>query len=326
MNELISHIEFLLHTHNCVIVPGLGGFVVNTASVRKEGLFAFHPPVSELVFNGDLTHNDGLLVESFMRIGEISFEAATQRIEAAVREIKTALRDEKRVALGSLGHFETPDGQRFTYLPSPFVRPQHFGLSTASFKPVIQIQPKTLAAPAEPTARPVMRKIGIGAAAAAVIAAIMLVFPVQDNPLHRQTAQIFPEDGLFAPKTEKAEPIVSEQQVEPEPVMQEARPAIQETGTLAEPSPASAEEKPAPGSNRHRYYIVAGVYHVRQSANEMIARLHSEGFTDAATLERPGRIDVYALSFASYQEASQSLKQFKQDFPNHRDAWILRRR
>ena len=103
MNQLISHIEFLLHTHNCVIVPSLGGFVVNTMPARRNGLSVFDSPVCELVFNRELTHNDGLLVESFMRTDGISFENATQKIDDSVRQIKNLLRSEESVDLGDLG-------------------------------------------------------------------------------------------------------------------------------------------------------------------------------------------------------------------------------
>ena len=37
MNEIALHIDFLLHTHDCIIVPGLGGFVLNETGVEKNG-------------------------------------------------------------------------------------------------------------------------------------------------------------------------------------------------------------------------------------------------------------------------------------------------
>ena len=40
MDRLVSHIEFLLHHHNCVIIPDFGGFVVNAVHSREgeEGI------------------------------------------------------------------------------------------------------------------------------------------------------------------------------------------------------------------------------------------------------------------------------------------------
>ena len=320
MNELISHIEFLLHTHNCVIVPGLGGFVVNTTSCRRNGLSTFHSPAAELVFNRELSHNDGLLVESYMRTEGISFETASQKIEESVRQIKSKLREEKVADLNDLGSFEMIDGERFMYLSKPFVRPDFFGLSDASLKPVIQIQPKALVIEKPENKKSVIRKIGIGAAAAAVIAAIMLVFPVQDSALHHQTARIFSESEFFGNNPNKAKetaPTAATPQTLSQTVSSEITENFSATNAPAEDITAISD---APV-----YYIVVGVYEVRKVADDMIASLQSDGFSHASTLERPGRIDVYSSSYSSREEAERKLKELKQDFPKHRNAWVLKR-
>lgn len=322
MNQLISHIEFLLHTHNCVIVPSLGGFVVNTMPARRNGLSVFDSPMCELVFNRELTHNDGLLVESYMRTDGISFEIATQKIDDSVRQIKNLLRTEKSVDLGDLGSFMMIGDQRFAYQPKPFVRPTQFGLSSSSLKPILQMQPaQQLVEKAKSSKKSVIRKVGIGAAAAAVIAAIMLIFPIQDSALRHQTAQIFSENGLFGHKTEKTTQntaIVSTPSASNET-------ALPETPNSTENTSNTQTEEVVLPPDSPRFYIVTGVYEVRKVADAMITLLQSEGFPTASTIERPNRIDVYASHFSTREEAEQNLKQFKQDFPNHRDAWVLKR-
>jgi nucleoid DNA-binding protein len=140
MNELISHIEFLLHEHNCVIIPGFGGFVVNTIPSRRDGIATFLAPACELVFNRDLTYNDGLLAESYIKSDHLMFEAAMQRIERAVEELKNQLREQRHVKLGKLGSFTMSDEKRFIYTPANFVRPALFGLTKATLKPLYQRQ------------------------------------------------------------------------------------------------------------------------------------------------------------------------------------------
>ena len=314
MNQLISHIEYLLHTHNCVIVPSLGGFVVNTTPSHRNGLSAFNPPVCELVFNRELSHNDGLLAESYMRTDEISFESAVQKISDSVRQIKNLLRSERSVDLGDLGSFRMIDEQRFTYQSKPFMRPEHFGLSVASLKPIIQIQPPAqLAEISGSSKKPVIRKVGVGAAVAAVIAAIMLLFPIQDSTLRHQTAQFFSESEWFGHKAEKATEsasIVSTPSVIA---------GVENTSIIPQ------TEEVAPSSDILRFYIVTGVYQVRKVADDMIALLHSEGFSTASAIDRPDRIDVFTSSFSTREEAEQNLRQLKRDFPGHKDAWILKK-
>ena len=67
MDEIALHIDFLLHAHDCIIVPGLGGFVVNEMGVEKNGLWGLDAPTFEIIFNSKLSYNDGLLAESLMK-------------------------------------------------------------------------------------------------------------------------------------------------------------------------------------------------------------------------------------------------------------------
>ncbi|MDO5522662.1 MAG: hypothetical protein Q4G48_01300 [Bacteroidia bacterium] len=321
MNQLISHIEFLLHTHDCVIVPALGGFVVNSTPSQKNGLSVFHSPACELAFNRELTHNDGLLVQSYMQTDGISFEQATQKIEQSAREIKSLLRSEKFADLGDLGSFKMIDEQRYIYQPKPFVRPEYFGLSPASLKPVIQVMPPAQTVEIHRKDRKsIVRKIGIGAAAA-VIAAIMLIFPVRDSTFGHQTARMFSENRLFSFRTEKAN-------INTPPISATVFPEIAQPNAAEITESASAqimEESTASTDAAPKYYIVTGVYEVSKVAGEMIALLQSEGYTGASSIERSNRIDVYAASFSTHEEAEENLKQLRQNFPHHRDAWILER-
>ena len=68
MIELSRHIESLLLHHDCVIVPGLGGFGTQYVPARRiEEEFLFLPPYRSVGFNQQLVLNDGLLVQSYMK-------------------------------------------------------------------------------------------------------------------------------------------------------------------------------------------------------------------------------------------------------------------
>ena len=61
--DITAFIRELLFGHDCVIVPGFGGFIGNYTPARidkKSG--TFYPPVKQISFNRNLNHNDGLLV------------------------------------------------------------------------------------------------------------------------------------------------------------------------------------------------------------------------------------------------------------------------
>ena len=315
MKELVSHIEFLLHDHNCVIIPGFGGFVVNSSPARRDGMATFHPPVSELVFNRYLTHNDGLLAQSFMKSDSIPFEAAMQKIEHAVQEMMRELREGRKIELGALGQFEMNSSKQFVYKPTAYVQPLFFGLKTASLKPLVQMQPSTVKTHGEQKS-PRLRTIGITAAAAAVLLLLMFLLPVGDRTIVHQSAQIISETDLFGsrPHLNKsnaatAEPVVTEESTD----------VTMEEATVAEPEIlVSNDQMP-------RYYIIVGVYEVKEVAEKMMEKLMDGGFTERGWMKRPGRIDVYAASFADREEAEGTLKKIHLEYPAYRDAWILKR-
>jgi len=315
MKELVSHIEFLLHDHNCVIIPGFGGFVINSSPARRDGMATFHPPVSELVFNRYLTHNDGLLAQSFMKSDSIPFEAAMQKIEHAVQEMMRELREGRKIELGALGQFEMNSDKQFVYKPTAYVQPLFFGLKTASLKPLVQMQPSTVKTHGEQKS-PRLRTIGITAAAAAVLLLLMFLLPVGDRTIVHQSAQIISETDLFGsrPHLNKsnaatAEPVVTEESTD----------VTMEEATVAEPEILVANEQ------MPRYYIIVGVYEVKEVAEKMMEKLMDGGFTERGWMKRPGRIDVYAASFADREEAEGTLKKIHLDYPAYREAWILKR-
>ena len=85
MKELSRHIEQLLLEHNCVIVPQLGGFVTQYVPARYvEAEKLFLPPARTVAFNPHLTLNDGLLVQSYMRVHSTTYQQTVRLIDRAV--------------------------------------------------------------------------------------------------------------------------------------------------------------------------------------------------------------------------------------------------
>ena len=102
MKNLAQHIESLLIQHECVIVPGLGGFVTyrDKASIRNNQLYA---PAQRVRFNHLLTYHDGLLAESYMQDRHISYTTALAAIKADVEQITTSLNLGNTFILGRIG-------------------------------------------------------------------------------------------------------------------------------------------------------------------------------------------------------------------------------
>lgn len=328
MNEMVSHIEFLLHEHNCVIIPDFGGFVVNMMSSRRDGIATFLAPTCELVFNRDLTHNDGLLAQSYMKSDQLTFEAAMQRIAHAVEELKSQLREMHRVEMEKLGSFVMNDENRFTFMPAHFVRPALFGLNRATLRPLVQMQ--SPAAPVKEVATGSgQRFAGVAAVAAAMILLMMFLLPVSDTNKERQSAQMIADTSLFGNKANKqhAQEVAQHDMLAANDA--DSSPALPTTEIVtAEVSVEAPGETPTQmlAAAGPHYYVVMGVYELPHVAQKMIETLQNEGFAEVGSLKRSGRIDVYAASFTSGGEAQAFLQKVYQNYPSHSDAWILKRR
>lgn len=133
MNNLERHIETLLLSNDCVIVPRLGGFVAHHICARyvdDEGLFL--PPLRTLGFNPQLTLNDSLLAQSYADALDISLPEALSRIEADVDEWLRELDDRGALELPSLGRlYKNAEGHlAFAPTEAGILTPTLFALSS----------------------------------------------------------------------------------------------------------------------------------------------------------------------------------------------------
>lgn len=109
--KMMSRILFdiiieLLDRHSCVIVPGWGGFVVNDKEAQRVGTTGtFLPPSKEVIFNQLLTHNDGLLIQEWMKRSGESFDVATASVAREVEAIQEEVRVKRSCDVAGLGTF-----------------------------------------------------------------------------------------------------------------------------------------------------------------------------------------------------------------------------
>ncbi|MGN0223144.1 MAG: hypothetical protein ACI4AM_03850 [Muribaculaceae bacterium] len=118
MKDLIPHIEYLLQSHDCVIVPGLGAVLAHRVSARYDDeAGCWMPPYRAMSFNSELTRTDGLLAASVARRRGVSIAAATQMVTAAVEQMRRTLSDDGSLDMGGAGTLTMEDG-RITYQPA----------------------------------------------------------------------------------------------------------------------------------------------------------------------------------------------------------------
>lgn len=102
--ELAGYIAELLHKHNCVIVPNFGGFIANYKSaVIDSAKLRIDPPSKSVLFNPNLTNNDGLLGNKVAKEQAISYTKANDYIDGRVKDWKKELAQGNRIEIGEVG-------------------------------------------------------------------------------------------------------------------------------------------------------------------------------------------------------------------------------
>lgn len=102
--KISAHIAQLLRDYDCVIIPGLGGFVANYSPSQyhlAKGIFM--PPNKAIIFNKNLINNDGLLVNHIAHQEKISYADASHRLQDFANWCKNEFLIGNRIEFEELG-------------------------------------------------------------------------------------------------------------------------------------------------------------------------------------------------------------------------------
>ena len=118
MKQTIEHyISNLLYLHDCVIIPGFGGFVGNKKSAFIHPVSGIiYPPSKELLFNKNLTQNDGLLATHIAKQENIDLSETSSLIEDFVQSIQTELNSRSAFKLQKVGTFTKGKEENISFL------------------------------------------------------------------------------------------------------------------------------------------------------------------------------------------------------------------
>ncbi|MFC2318619.1 MAG: SPOR domain-containing protein [Segatella oulorum] len=131
MIELERHIEILLLTNDCVIIPDFGGFMAHHMSAHyDERDHSFLPPTRSIGFNPQLKINDSLLAQSYVEGYDISYPEAIRRIELETEELKQILNQQGNYILNDLGTLRLNGENNYVFEPceAGLLTPELYGL------------------------------------------------------------------------------------------------------------------------------------------------------------------------------------------------------
>lgn len=231
MISMIEHIEYLMLSNDCVVVPGFGAFIAQyTSSNNCAQNSTFTSPKRSISFNASINHNDGLLANSIAKKALIPYAEALKQIEKSTTICRQALSDGSEVPFGRLGFFISNAEGHIEFIPfhHELANDDFFGLQSFSFPTLAErnAQAATEETVSETYSEP---EINIGRRnwfshkavqiAASIVMLVCLTFALStpiivDKPTHQLATLNVPTPTMPKHKVVKTEEISLQKQVE----------------------------------------------------------------------------------------------------------------
>jgi hypothetical protein len=102
--KIAGYIGDLLFEYECVVIPGLGGFLTRDHAAYIHPMkHYFKPPHREVVFNPMLRTNDGLLLNYIARSEKLAYHDAKSRLDRFVLKCLSVMDEGKKIHFRSIG-------------------------------------------------------------------------------------------------------------------------------------------------------------------------------------------------------------------------------
>ena len=354
-----AYINKLLFDHDCVIVPGLGGFVASPRSaIHNKVHHSFIPPARVIAFNVFLRQNDGLLANYISSEEKIPFSEAMGFLEKYVERCFIEMEAGGRFIIAEVGelYYDAEKNIQFEPDNSALHFYDSFGLTNIRAVPVgnkeqkenILLSPlRQSVSPKEKEKRKRQRKFsGRRMMNAMLIAGITLWASFN---LYIIAPHHFNFSGLNPfYKTESAKPTVKEKtftvtenkntaptavpvlpQVESKDEIKNQVPSDKinpeniEVKKAEENIPDAPVKEIVPESIGN-YFVVAGVFKIPSNAENFLAKLKADGYENSGSLEKENKPTmIFVTQHRQKEEALQSMRHLKE---NGMDAWIFSRK
>ena len=336
MLRIITHIERLLLTHDCVILPKFGGFVLQTLpATYQEEEHLFRPMRKEVMFNVTLQHTDGLLSESYMQTYGVDYRKAQLMLEEDIEALNVSLEQDKRITLGRIGTFSIGEEGQTIFTPgdSGVFNADSYGLSSFHF-PVLRSLEEEREEVALLTGKkkkdvfyiPVSRKlIRVVAASAAAVALFFVVStPVKEVNLSAYTASFVPTEMINYRFEEPISQLEEIQVSQEDELVAEVTPKIEATKETEIAKAAFAPPAPKVKSvaRQKMYRIVIASFPTVEQANEYISGVDRAQCKNVSKVVRDGKYRIYADKFNNRADAESYMATLRK-IEKYKDAWLF---
>ncbi len=118
--DLSNYIEQLLYANDCVIIPNIGGFIVNYEAAKIDFVAQeLAAPTKEVSFNPKLVSNDGLLANHLAQKEHLDYKKAAEKVAKWSSQIEEDLFNKKIVYFHKIGKLYFNSDSKLEFVPEP---------------------------------------------------------------------------------------------------------------------------------------------------------------------------------------------------------------
>jgi hypothetical protein len=335
--NVVKYIPELLYRHDCVIIPGFGGFIGNYSPATINPVYhTFYPPFKSLLFNIHLKQNDGLLASCISQAEQIPYEHAMDLIRMMLEEWNRELENAQELVIEKVGKIvkETDGILQFEQDPSVNYLPDAFGLTTlvspAIRRPGMQdkLEKKLdryihASSGKQGNLTRTLKWAAIMALPVGIAVYLSLTNMDQIRSFHENyTGFLFSNSAPVVKKTIDSPKILHLSKKSGNPIQKKAV-AVQQSPAAPVLQVVTHEvREPSDLSVKKPYAIIVGAFRFRENAVNLVAKLKKEGYNagifDTTTT---GLFRVSVGTFVSRDEAIGQLAAVRST--NYSSAWLL---
>ncbi len=325
--ELAKYISELLYRHDCVIVPGFGGFITNPVSAQIDGVRnVYYPPSKKVGFNRKLDHNDGLLINHVSSGKGIDYSDASKLVETMVNDILKDLIKGKRVSFVGIGEFFFDRTDNLQFEPEPLANfsTHAYGLTHFRFPPLrghsTVLTPENGKRTGSGSERGRIRRYVKYVVAGAPIVAAIVFGSLKTDVIREFSFDI----SSLNPFTVRVESTLTDTEAEMQPAGSREKEALKTLSSQKEALYYEEGKEYSQVQASQKYHIVAGSFSNYSNAVSLKNDIKNLGYEPAVLETESGMFRVTTGSFENREEALSSLYQTRERMANP-DIWLLSR-
>ena len=319
--DITAFIRELLFGHDCVIVPGFGGFIGNYSPAHiDKNSGTFYPPVRQISFNRNLNHNDGLLVGKISGSSNINYGDARNLVDEFVGELRRKLERGEKIIFDNIGSFVNNQEGNVQFEPDRNANYllDSYGLESFQCLPLEEYDVRNRIirhVEKDPVKQASIRKILWRAAVIIPLLAVLVAVPLKTD-FFKSKIEATTMNPLVTAEFENNKRAVDE-------AIKDESAKIEENVKPISEEPAAPEVVAPVAAEANFYYLITGSFKSEANAVLQTNMLKAEGFEPEIVFAPNGFFRVSAIMCKDLNTALTKKDSITKKFPG---TWVSRKR